>query len=145
MNKVQEVLNCNITSSKEVAKIINKPHSEVLAYIKQVDSEEVFHKINNDEYTVNKDGLMLIVMTLSDDLLWKLEFIQEFNRMESEIRKLIPKSIELDVREMEEVVNNIKGDKDGIRKDYIKLFDILEDNSEVKAALYKKYERKQLE
>lgn len=32
-----------------------------------------------------------------------------------------------------------------VLEDYIKLFDILEDNSEVKAALYKKYERKQLE
>lgn len=31
-----------------------------------------------------------------------------------------------------------------VLEDYIKLFDILEDNSEVKAALYKKYERKQL-
>lgn len=101
--KNEEVLT---TSSRSVADKFEKEHSKVLRSIDELISEKPFlaslnyfipseYKADGNnrtykEYLLTKDGFSLLVMgfTGTKALEWKLEYIQAFNEMEKELKRL---------------------------------------------------------
>ena len=92
-----------VTSSLKVAEKFGKRHYDVLEAIDKMYSTEksvqsLFHEDSykdssgksNKLYYMNRDGFSLLVMgfTGKEALKWKLEYIQAFNEMEKELKRL---------------------------------------------------------
>lgn len=92
-----------VVSSRMVAEKFSKRHTHVLDSIKQLissaeKSAEWFCRSSykdssgktNVEYLMNRDGFSLLVMgfTGTEALKWKIEFINAFNAMETELKRI---------------------------------------------------------
>lgn len=93
-----------VTTSLKVAEKFGKQHKDVLESIREILKAEnsAFKLFKEDTYKVdgnnksypmfymNRDGFSLLVMgfTGRDALRWKLEYIQAFNEMEKELKRL---------------------------------------------------------
>lgn len=94
-----------VTSSRKVAKSFGKQHKDVLETIRGLQENmstaefsalfyETTYKASNGksnpEFYMNRDGFSLLVMgfTGKEALKWKLEYIQAFNEMEKELKRL---------------------------------------------------------
>lgn len=94
------------TTSRQVAEVFEKRHTHVLDSIKslitQIDSAEKSAEYfigstykddsgkNNKEYLLTRDGFSLLVMGFTGDkaLQWKIKYINAFNEMESELKRI---------------------------------------------------------
>jgi Rha family phage regulatory protein len=98
--KNEEVL---VTSSRMVAEAFGKGHKHVLEAIENIKAENsaltsIFFETsyqagtgkNYKEYIMNRDGFSLLAMgfTGAEALGWKLKYIQAFNEMETELKRL---------------------------------------------------------
>ena len=98
--KNEEVL---VTSSRMVADAFGKRHSDVLESIENIKTENsavtsMFFETsyqagtgkNYKEYIMNRDGFSLLAMgfTGAEALKWKLKYIDAFNKMEIELKRL---------------------------------------------------------
>jgi Rha family phage regulatory protein len=94
-----------VTSSLKVAEVFGKEHKHVLDAIRELmkaENSAVMKMFYEDIYKVdgnrksyplfymNRDGFSLLVMgfTGKEALKWKLEYIQAFNEMEQELKRL---------------------------------------------------------
>lgn len=101
--KNEEVLT---TTSRKVAEVFEKQHKDVLESIrnikKQIDSAENSAQYftenqykdssgkNNPEYIITRDGFSLLVMGFTGEkaMQWKLKYIEAFNIMEKELKRI---------------------------------------------------------
>lgn len=100
-----------VTTSLQVAKVFNKNHRDVLKAIDDLENglaqkfatlfmkgnyTHIQNKQNYRMYYMNRDGFSLLAMgfTGSDALVFKMEFIETFNKMEESIKSqlVIPAS-----------------------------------------------------
>ncbi len=96
----EEVL---VTTSRKIAEVFGKEHKHVLEAIENIKAEnsaltDMFYESsykagtgkNYKEYLMNRDGFSLLAMgfTGTKALEWKLKYIQAFNEMEIELRRL---------------------------------------------------------
>ncbi|MBQ8698343.1 MAG: Rha family transcriptional regulator [Schwartzia sp.] len=92
-----------VVSSRQVAEDFGKRHTHVLDSIKELCSAEnsaqsFFFESSykdasgksNREFLMNRDGFSLLVMGFTGEaaLKWKLKYIEAFNSMENELRRL---------------------------------------------------------
>lgn len=96
----EEVL---VTTSRKIAEVFGKEHKHVLEAIENIKAEnsaltDMFYESsykagtgkNYKEYLMNRDGFSLLAMgfTGTKALEWKLKYIQAFNEMETELKRL---------------------------------------------------------
>lgn len=111
MNLYQELVTANLrTTSRIIAEKFGKPHKNILRIIEQVieQAPEAFGRLNFEPtsyldsrgkkqpmYELTRQGFMLVVMGLTgtEALAWKIRFLEAFDLMEAELRRrgdLIP-------------------------------------------------------
>jgi Rha family phage regulatory protein len=114
--KNEEVL---VTSSRMVAEAFGKEHKHVLEAIENIKAENsaltsMFFETsyqagtgkNYKEYIMNRDGFSLLAMgfTGAEALRWKLKYIQAFNEMETELKRLFEERKQWEIERAKGVV-----------------------------------------
>ena len=90
-----------ITTSLKVAEVFEKEHKDVLESIRNLVAENSAAKFFNETtyknrgreypmYEMDRDGFSLLVMGFTGDkaLQWKIKYIEAFNAMEQELRRI---------------------------------------------------------
>ena len=90
-----------ITTSLKVAEVFEKEHKDVLESIRNLVAENSAAKFFNETtyknrgreypmYEMDRDGFSLLVMGFTGDkaLQWKIKYIESFNAMEQELRRI---------------------------------------------------------
>lgn len=91
---VQTYNNCNVVSSQDIAKALNKDHSDVVKKIKTVltvgefSEREYKTSMGNTyvEFLLTRDGFILLCMNYTGYNEFKRAYINKFNEMEKELR-----------------------------------------------------------
>lgn len=91
---VQTYNNCNVVSSQDIAKALNKDHSDVVKKIKAVltvgefSEREYKTSMGNTyvEFLLTRDGFILLCMNYTGYNEFKRAYINKFNEMEKELK-----------------------------------------------------------